>query len=136
MLESINNSLQVTSLNTLAEYARGSIVELPPFSDGQPFVARIRRPSMLGLAKAGKIPNDLLVTANKLFASNAGFNVTNEKMLQQTFDVFDTICEACFVEPTYQQIKDAGIELTDDQYIFLFNYSQRGVKALKNFRTE
>ena len=132
----MSEQLQVTSLNYLAEYAKGTIVELPPFAEGQPFVARLRRPSMLGLAKSGKIPNDLLVTANKMFASSNSFNVTNEKMLQQTFDLFDTICEACFVEPTYQQIKESGVELTDDQYIFVFNYSQRGVEALKPFRKQ
>lgn len=132
----MSEQLQITSLNYLAEYAKGTIVELPPFAEGQPFIARLRRPSMLGLAKAGKIPNELLSTANRLFASNASFNVANDKMLQQTFDVFDAICEACFVEPTYQQIKDSGVELTDDQYIFIFNYSQRGIAALKSFRTE
>ena len=132
----MSEQLQITSLNYLAEYAKGTPVELPPFAEGQPFVARLRRPSLLGLAKSGKIPNDLLTTANKLFAANSSFSITDERMLQQTFEVFDTICEACFVEPTYQQIKDAGITLTDEQYIFIFNYSQRGVRALKSFRTE
>lgn len=130
------SELKITSVDYLAEYAKGTLVELPPFAEDQPFVARLRRPSMLGLAKSGRIPNDLLITANSMFASKASFSITNEKMLQQTYDIFDAICEACFVEPTYQQIKDAGVELTDEQYIFIFNYSQQGVKALKSFRTE
>ena len=58
---------EITSLRTLQGYAEGQVVELPPFGEGQPFVARICRPSMLVLAKSGKIPNSLLETANSLF---------------------------------------------------------------------
>lgn len=127
----------VTSLSDLKSYARGAIVELPPFADGQPFVARLRRPSMLVLAKNGKIPNELLNQANELFM---GGSKSNGKMRQDTmsqmFDVFDILCEASFVEPSYKDICEAGLELTDDQYIFIFNYTQSGVKALKSFREE
>lgn len=123
----------VTSLKTLQEYAKGKLVELPPFAEGQPFFARLRRPSMLVLAKTGKIPNSLLTTANKLFMET-GINEKDEKFMPEMFDVFDTILEASFVEPTYQQIKEAGIELTDDQRMFVFSYTQQGVKALDRFR--
>ena len=48
--------------------------------------------------------------------------------------VMETILEAAFVEPTYQEIKDAGVQLSDDQMIFVFNYTQQGVRALDQFR--
>lgn len=124
----------VTSFETLQEYAKGTLVELPSFAEGQPFFARLRRPSMLVLAKSGKIPNRLLTTANKLFMET-GIDEKDEKIMPEMFEVFDTILDASFVEPTYKQIKEAGIELTDDQRLFVFSYTQQGVKALERFRT-
>jgi hypothetical protein len=126
---------QITSLTQLSSYAEGQIVDLPPFAEGQPFTARLRRPSMLDLAKHGKIPNSLLNTANGLF-SGKGVDSKNKSALKDLFDVLDVFCEDCFLEPTYQDIKDAGIRLTDDQFMFIFNYAQQGVKALDNFRVE
>ena len=123
---------EVTSISKLNEYAKGQLVELPSFGEGQPFFARLRRPSMLALAKNGKIPNSLLATANRMFDSS--LDIKNENMLKDFYMVMETILEASFVEPTYQEIKDAGVQLSDDQMIFVFNYTQQGVKILDQFR--
>lgn len=123
---------EVTSISQLNEYAKGQLVELPSFGEGQPFFARLRRPSMLALAKSGKIPNSLLATANRMFDSS--LDTKNENMLKDFYMVMETILEATFVEPTYQEIKDAGVQLSDDQMIFVFNYTQQGVRALDQFR--
>ena len=123
---------EVTSISKLNEYAKGQLVELPSFGEGQPFFARLRRPSMLALAKSGKIPNSLLATANRMFDSS--LDTKNENMLRDFYMVMETILEAAFVEPTYQEIKDAGVQLSDDQMIFVFNYTQQGVKILDQFR--
>lgn len=123
---------EVTSISQLNEYAKGQLVELPSFGEGQPFFARLRRPSMLALAKSGKIPNSLLATANRMFDSS--LDNKNENMLKDFYTVIETILEAAFVEPTYQEIKDAGVQLSDDQLIFVFNYTQQGVRALDQFR--
>ena len=124
--------MDITTLSQLTKYTEGQVVQLPDFAEGQPFVARIRRPSMLSLAKSGKIPNSLLNTANGLFLGNTKTN--NEDLLAEIFDVLDVVCEACFVEPTYKELQNAGVELTDEQYMFIFNYTQTGVKALDSFR--
>ena len=123
---------EVTSISQLNEYAKGQLVELPSFGEGQPFFARLRRPSMLALAKSGKIPNSLLATANRMFDSS--LDTKSENMLKDFYMVMETILEAAFVEPTYQEIKDAGVQLSDDQLIFVFNYTQQGVKILDQFR--
>lgn len=131
-------NLKVISVDELKSVAKGEIVELPAFDENHPFIARLRRPSLLSMAKLGKIPNSLLDSANELFAQGPGITankkINDENMMKDMFEVIDVICEASFVEPTYQQIKDAGVELTDDQYLFIFDYTQRGVKALENFR--
>lgn len=126
---------KVTSIEELKKYQAGEAVELPPFANNQPFVARLRRPSMLALAKNGAIPNDLLTSANSLFEKGGqSFDALDEAMLTKMFDVMEVICEASFVEPSYKAIKEAGIELTDEQYMFVFGYSQNGIKQLNSFR--
>lgn len=131
-------SLTVTSFEQLQAYARGQVVSLPPFAEGQPFVARLQRPSMLALAKSGKIPNALLTSANSLFEGGiqGALTMLDEEALKSIFDVIDVICEASFIEPTYQQIKDSGLELTDEQMMFIFSYSQNGVRQLDSFRQQ
>lgn len=127
--------LEVTRLDTLQEYSQGQVVAFPPFAEGQPFVARIRRPSMLALAMSGKIPNSLLSVANDLFAGK-GLTSKKESALKDLFAILDVICADCFVEPTYQELKGAGVTLTDEQLMFIFNYTQRGNKALESFPEE
>lgn len=127
----------VTSIEQLKQYQNGTLVELPCFAEGQTFIARLKRPSLLGMVKNGKIPNSLLVRANELFVQDgSGFDPEEEKLMEQMFDVFELMAEETFVEPTYEQLKEAGIELTDEQMMFIFNYGQQGVKALESFRTE
>lgn len=127
---------QVTSLEQLKQYANGNIVRLPDFADGQPFVAKLKRPSILGMAKQGKIPNSLLVKTNELFLQSGSLDTEENSMMQEIYDVIDLIASETFVEPTYEEIKSTGIELTDEQMMFIFNYSQQGIKALESFRTE
>lgn len=129
--------VNVTSIEDLKNYASGTVVEMPPFAEGQPLIARLKRPSILGMAKQGKIPNSLLVKANELFLQNgAGLDAEEEDTMKQLYDVLDLIAKETLVEPTYEEIKSVGLELTDEQMMFLFNYSQQGVKALESFRTE
>lgn len=125
----------VTSFADLQRYARGTIVKLPDFAEGQPFVARMRRPSMMALVKVGKIPNSLLVTANEMFNGKSA-DTDDEDVMSNMFGVMEVICETALIEPTYQQIKDVGLELSDDQIMAIFNYTQVGVQALDNFRQE
>ena len=133
-------NLKVTSFEDLVKISEGEIVELPSFAEGHPFVARLKRPSMLSMIKAGKIPNELLTDANNLFAKGPG-RVANEKisdpaMMSNMFVIMDEVCKASFVEPTYEEIVKSGVELTDEQQMFVFTYSQSGVKALKSFRQQ
>ena len=50
------NGLVVTPIDDLVKASQGTLIELPPFIEGQPFVARLKRPSMLALVRAGKSP--------------------------------------------------------------------------------
>lgn len=132
-----DQAMHITTLSDLQSYASGTVVRFPDFGDGQPLVARVRRPSMLMLAKQGKIPNSLLTAAGELFSKGGGgLDADNENMLSDMYNIMDIIAEAALIQPTLTEIKSVGLELSDDQMMAIFNYSQAGIKALESFRQE
>ena len=48
----------------------------------------------------------------------------------------DIIATAALIQPSMEEIKSVGLELSDDQMMAIFNYTQAGVKALESFRQE
>lgn len=130
-----SEATNITSFEDLKAYANGTVVRFSDFGEGQPFVARVRRPSMLALAKSGKIPNSLLSVANDLFAKGgSAIADANEDFMSNMYDVCHVLCEAALIEPTLQQIEEAGLELSDKHVMEIFNYTQAGIKALEDFR--
>lgn len=124
-----------TTVDELRKYASGSVLRLPDFADGQPLYVRIRRPSMLDMIASGKIPNPLASIAANLFAKGGrAVNAQDPSQVKDLVDIFHIFCEVSFVDPTYQQIKEAGLELNDEQLVFVSNYIQGGTKALEHFR--
>lgn len=137
MARKVKEEVKVTSIEQLKQDASGELVELPKFKNNSEFVARLRRPSLLKLVRSGKIPNTLLTKTNELFIeSGKGFDTDDTKLLDELFEVLEIIAGETFVEPKYEDIVNAGIELTDEQLMFLFTYSQQGVQDLESFRTE
>lgn len=124
---------KVTTIEELLEYKKGQFVQLPDFAENMPFFARLRRPSLMTLVKTGKIPNSLIATANRLF-NGKGMDDEDKEAMPAILDILENLCEATFVEPSYKDIKEAGIELTDQQLMAVFNYTQEGIKALEPFR--
>lgn len=125
----------ITSFDTLKAYARGRVVRFPDFAEDMPFVARVRRPSLLSLAKFGRIPNDLLKTAGSLFVSDGNaLDSDDPDMLSKVSSLLTEVAKASLIEPTLEDFNNAGLELTDEQLMAIFNYSQSGVEALKPFR--
>ena len=123
----------VTDFSKLKKISDSKIVELPDFADGTKFIARLRRPSMLKLCKSGKIPNSLLNQATAMFTDS---NASKKVNITDIYDVCEIICDSAFAKPTYEEIKESGIELTDEQIMAVFQYTQGGVKALEKFRDE
>lgn len=130
-------NIKVTSIDQLKLMSGGEIVKLPPFVQGQDFYAKLRRPSMLKLVQSGQIPNSLLRTANMLFSGGVNEELDrDDEFMKDLFDLIDVLAEAVFVEPSWSELKQAEIELTDEQYMFIFNYTQEGVKQLEPFRED
>ena len=136
-MQSQKSEQHVTNIADLRSYAQGQIVELPSFAEGMPFVARLRRPSMLFLAKTGQIPNTLLAKAGQLFnGGGASLDSDDTNMLSDVYDIAMVVIKASLVSPTIDEIHEAGLELSDDQIMAIFNYTQGGIKALEQFRGE
>lgn len=126
---------KVTSIDQLKVMAGGEIVKLPPFIQGQDFYAKLRRPSMLKLVQSGRIPNSLLRTANMLFSGGVNEELDrDDEFMKDMFELIEVLADSVFVEPAWSDLKAAGIELTDEQYMFIFNYTQEGIKAVEPFR--
>ena len=56
--------------------------------------------------------------------------------MKEQKEILDIVARAAMVEPTYQQIKDIGLELTDLQLLDIYNFTQLGVRSLISFRTK
>lgn len=128
--------MKVTNLKDLKNISKGEVVELPSFSE-TPFIARLRQPSLVGLVANGKMPNHLIGLATSLFngdSNKVDKTLESQKGIKDLYEIMLVIAEECLIEPTMQDIREAGLELTDIQLTAIFNYSQRGAKVLENFR--
>jgi hypothetical protein len=123
--------LQVTSLEQLKKIAQGDIIPLPSFTGDEPFIVRAKRPSLLALIKSGAIPNTLLKAAQELFY---GKDVNSDVDMSQLTDVMTVIAEKALIEPSMEQLNELELQLTDEQLVAIFNYTQQGLKAVEKFR--
>ena len=117
--------MEVTKTSDLKKLKDGEIIELPKFDDGTPFVAKLRRPSLLYLCKSGAIPNELLAAAQEIFEGKQKGNIKNYA------NVLDKVLEVALVEPKYEEVAEL---LTDVQRLAIFSYTQNGVMGLQPFR--
>ncbi len=111
-------------------------VALPGFVLGEQFVVKLRRPSLMRLAQEGKIPNQLLGTAAALFDSGMSGMLEAGDRFNELSGAVICLAKAALVEPTYDELEAAGIELTDEQLFQIYMYTQKGVQMLKGFREE
>lgn len=129
------SELKVTPIEDIVRANAPKIVELPPFPDGTPFAAKLRRPSMLMLMKSGRIPNRLIETASGLFPGDKKPKKENVDFTELV-PMMEAVCEASLVEPTMKQLRENDVQLTDAQMNAIFAYSQKGAEGLEQFRKQ
>ncbi len=105
-------------------------VELPGWEEGAPFTAKLRRPSILSMAAEGKIPNELLASAQKLFCE--GYDA--QMPLDELGRLLRSVAKAALAGPTLEQLEEQGAYLTDMQLAAIYSFTQTGVRALSPFR--
>lgn len=132
--------MKITSLETLKQIKKTFIIELPTFEDGTPFVAEVKRPNLMNLVAAGKIPNTLLSAAMKIFKGGIGGAASDAmedaKALKELANLMTVIAENTLVNPSIKDLKDNDIELNEAQLVEIMNFMQYGVQGLESFRKE
>lgn len=131
---------KVTTFEELTKYSSGIVMELTPFSESQPFVARLKRPDLIDIVTT-EFPNELLGVAYELFNSDEQEqeNKNPEKVFKASAErkkVLEIIAKATLVEPSFEEIEKAGMKLTFVQLLEIYEYVNRGVENLKFFREE
>lgn len=133
--------MSVTTFEDLVKFAEGEEIELPPFIEGQKFIARVRKPSIMAMSQnAYGMNNELMEVAHRMFfEENAYDHMVKENQpetMRNLYEFFNVLAKECLISPTYEEIEKAGLKLTDSQLMSFFSYSQYGVKGLIPFRTE
>lgn len=129
--QSKNQNPKVTSIAALSEIGKGVPVELSGWTEETPFVARLRRASLTGMIKAGRIDNPLMAAAQRLYEGpRSRANATFEELIK----VQRLVVSEALVEPSEAVLKEAGLELTEQQVEQIYTYAIRGAKALEQFR--
>jgi hypothetical protein len=62
--------------------------------------------------------------------------IDDVESLKDLVGMMEVFAEASLVNPTYAQIKEIGLTLTENQLIGILQFAQGGVKALENFRMQ
>ena len=106
------------------------VVTLPGWC-GEDWECELQRPSILSLAAKGAIANPLLKTARRLFYSGISPDASD---LAEEGRVLLEVARAAMVKPSFDQLENAGIELTDEQLVAVFQFTQLGAKSLDRFR--
>jgi hypothetical protein len=117
---------KILEITKAEEIEGGEVVELPPFSSGKPFIAKLKTPSLLTLCANGAIPNELLAEAQDIYE---GKDMQAGKIKAYS-EVMIAVAKAVLVEPKYEEIAEY---LNSRQLIAIYNYSQAGIAAIRPF---
>lgn len=126
--------MAVTSINDIKEMFEQE-VEIVGFEVDKTITLRLRRVSLLGLVKSGRIPNSLMATVVELFEEKT----TKSKPIEDSSNyaelstIIDLICENMIIDPPYNEIKDY---LLDNQKMEIFMYAQGGLRQVERFREQ
>lgn len=125
----------ITSIDQIKLMAAGKEEEIPGWNKDEKITVRVKRVSLLNLASKGQIPNSLLGAAQQLFTNS--INGTGKGAdLKDIAQVMKLVAMDTLVEPSMEDLNSINVDLTDEQIVTLFNYSQTGVIQLERFHKE
>ena len=126
----MENTLKAITIEELKK-VKTQIIQISDFSGEGTFNVEVRRPSLLTSATSGNIPNELIGDVNDLF-----FGKKEEKDIEMSKlkEIYDGIVKATLVSPSFEELVENDIQLTEVQIGELYKYVVGGVKELKYFR--
>lgn len=138
----------VTNLEQLRKIRTTEEAKLPPFVDGTPFTAELKKVSLIDMVKRGKVPNPILsammtVTGEDTKSKAKGESENGQNIAAamnentaETFAFMQAVAEECLVNPSYKDITENGVSLTDAQIMSIFSYAMSGTVTLSSFRED
>lgn len=104
------------------------------WTKGEMISVKMRRPGLYNMAAMGFVPNPLLGAMQKMFEGNGKALDTLDAKKQGECVI--AMAKYALVEPTYAQLTDAGLELTDQQLMDIYMFALGGAAMLAGFRSE
>lgn len=124
--------MAITSLDEIRAANAPQEVELSGWEPDKPFRCKLRRPRLYEMAAAGEIPNPLLPVVEDLFMQNTAA-LANRSVEEQSKALL-ALARLALVEPTADEIHEAGAVLTDDQLLEIYTFILGGAAVLAGFR--
>ncbi len=107
-------------------------VSLPGWARGADFECALRRPGLVSMAAAaGFVPNPLMAAVEELFFPSGK---TIKLPPEQQAKALHEIARYALVSPTLDELNQAGLMLTDEQYLAIYAFALKGVEGLGRFR--
>ena len=93
---------------------------------------RVKRPSFYAMIAGDAALNPLIPELDKLFIRHDRSGHTSPG--SSFAKALTRIARECLVEPSFDELTAAGVQLTDDQLVELSLYATEGAEALRSFR--
>lgn len=119
-------------MTSIEDIRATQVVSLPDWLGDGDFECELKRPSLFTMAATGVIPNPLMQVARKLFF-DGGISAERGN-LEEEGRVLLEVAKAAMVSPSFDELAERGIGLTDDQIIAIWKFVQGGARELDRFR--
>lgn len=124
--------MAITSLDEIRALNAAQEIELSGWEPGTSFRCKARRPRLFEMAAAGEIPNPLLPIVEELFVQNSA--ALAKRSVPDQSKALIALADMALVEPTVDEIHEAGAVLTDDQLLEIYTFVLGGAASLAGFR--
>ena len=122
----------ITSIEEMMRQGGAAEVQISGWNGERDITVMLKRPSLYAMAAAGHIPNPLLPVADGLFMANGA--TIQKSRFDETAKMIELIAKEALVKPTFDELTEAGLMLTDQQYNEIYAYVLRGPVGLDRFR--
>lgn len=107
-------------------------VDIPGWGIDDTITVKLKTFNLLDVVSKGKIPNPLMGAVIGLFKGQ-GINISEAEGIKNLNEVTEFFCDVCLVEPTFKELKENEIDLTDEQKSIIYDFATQGPRALIPF---